>query len=346
MVSQSKSIILFGLALAILVYVIWQSATILLLLFLGGCLAVMIHWCLTLLQQYTRLPHAVATLVLVGVAVLVFFIIMTYFVPAFFQQLKLLLEKLPQYQDDLKALLSDSQWGTYILYQFHKPADWLSSFKLNGEGLLKDILGVFSDMLTVVSAVVFVTVVGFYLAYSPQDYVALCLRGLPRRYRPLALDILRETKHRLRYWLLGQGASMLILGCATTLVLTLLQIPFALILGSFTALMTFIPNFGPMIAAIPIVLITLLAAPEKLLWVGVFYVALQNLEGFLITPQIQQRAIRVPAVMVLLAQLVLVTLWGVVGIIAALPMLACGSVLMNRLYLERLLKDSMDRPLV
>lgn len=337
--------LLFLMMIAGLIYVVWQSATVFLLLFLAICLSILIHWAKEAIQKKINVSANTAMGILIIVTGLSLFIACLLLLPVLNEQLGQLSEAVPEYQGKMKERLSHSEVGRFFLYHLYTPEDWLFSMGEGSSGVIDKAFGLFSNMFGVITAIVLVTFIAFHLAYSPKTYLSCLLRMVPVAHRKLVYQILLEINHTLKFWLLGQAVSMLLLGVATFFVLSALGIPFALLLALFTAMMTFIPNFGPIVAAVPILLVTLISEPEKLFLVCVFYLVLQMVEGFIITPKIQEKAIKVPAVLVLLAQLILVNLLGVLGVLSALPLIACGSVLFNRIYVERVLEDDLASPL-
>ncbi len=105
-----------------------------------------------------------------------------------------------------------------------------------------------------------------------------------------------------------------------------------------------IPNLGPVLAFIPALLVALSEGMMKALYVSIFYLIVQNIEGNFLTPMIQRKFIHVPPVLILSIQVLLMTLIGFLGILLAMPLLACIMVLVQMLYVEDVLGDRMDRP--
>src|SRR3546814_8031203 len=91
--------------------------------------------------------------------------------------------------------------------------------------------------------------------------------------------------------------SMTVVGVLTGTGLWALGIPLAFILGALAALLAFIPNIGPVIAAVPAVLLAFLDGPTTVLWVVTVYVAVQTVERSLITPMVQQGRVSLPPVL-------------------------------------------------
>jgi len=113
------------------------------------------------------------------------------------------------------------------------------------------------------------------------------------------------------------------------------------VLGAFTAIMTFIPNLGPIIAAIPTLGIALTVSVDTAIYVLIFYTILQSIEGYFITPMIHRRAINVPPVLIITVQFLIFYLVGFLGVLLAMPLIGCVMVLVKRLYIEDILGDQL-----
>lgn len=138
----------------------------------------------------------------------------------------------------------------------------------------------------------------------------------------------------LKWWLAAKIASMIVVGLLTWLGLLALSIQLAISLGILAAVLTFIPNFGPIISAIPAVLLGLLQSPMTAAWVIILFIVVQLLESYVVTPAIQYRALSMPPVLVVAAQLMGGVWFGILGLGLATPLLAAGMVLIQELYLK------------
>jgi len=116
-----------------------------------------------------------------------------------------------------------------------------------------------------------------------------------------------------------------------------LGIPFAIPLAIITAIFNFIPNLGPLAASVPAILIAFSLSPTKALYVALLYLAVQNIDGFLTTPLVQQRAVAIPPVLIIAAQLLLAVLFGFLGLLLAVPIVAVVFVLVKMIYVEDIL---------
>jgi predicted PurR-regulated permease PerM len=196
-----------------------------------------------------------------------------------------------------------------------------------------------------VSGLVISVFVGLYMAADPNLYRRGFLRLVPMRFREHAGDILDQLHDTLRAWLLGTLVLMVIVGTMTGVGLWALGIPLAFALGIIAFFLEFIPYVGPILAAIPAVLIASSVGGQEVLFVLLLYWGVQSIEGYLLSPLVYQRSAHIPPVLTISAQVVLGTLLGVIGIIFATPLTACFMVLVQRLYVEDTLGDKLDRPL-
>jgi predicted PurR-regulated permease PerM len=185
-----------------------------------------------------------------------------------------------------------------------------------------------------------VIIVGIYLAAQPRLYVDGLLMLFPKAERPRLREVAREVGRTLKWWMIGQLIPMACIGVFVGGGLWLIGIPLWLPLGIIAALLNFIPNFGPIIAAVPAILIALAADPTKALWVVVLNIAAQNLEGYLITPLVQRRAVAMPPALTILSQVLLGLLLGPLGIVLAAPLTAATIVIVKMLYVH----DALGTP--
>jgi predicted PurR-regulated permease PerM len=142
---------------------------------------------------------------------------------------------------------------------------------------------------------------------------------LCRAHRGRAHEVLGTLGQTLRGWLLGQFGVMVINGVLTWLGLMLIGVPQAALLGVITGVLNFIPNLGPFLAAVPALLLALSEGPTQVLSVLALFVLIQNLEGFVLTPLVQQRTVDIPPALLLTAQVLLGVLFGFSGCCSRCP---------------------------
>jgi predicted PurR-regulated permease PerM len=202
----------------------------------------------------------------------------------------------------------------------------------------------FSSALDVVVGILFIFFIGIFLAANPELYKQGLLRLIPLRSRKRIADLIEKLASTLRWWLVGQLVSMVVLGTQIGIGLWLLGVPMALMLGLLSAIMTFVPYVGPVVATIPIVLIALTVSPTLALYALLLCIVVQNIEGYAITPLIHQKAVHIPPALTIGAQLMMGLLAGPMGVVLATPLAAVGMVTARWLYVEDVLGDSLERP--
>ncbi|MBA3545309.1 MAG: AI-2E family transporter, partial [Nannocystis sp.] len=169
-----------------------------------------------------------------------------------------------------------------------------------------------------------------------------CFRGLIRLFPPARREVAEQTVRGgclvLQRFLLGRLVSMIPIGVATAVGLAVLGVPLATPLGILAGLLTFVPYAGPILAGVPIALVALVAGPSLLVSALLYYIAIQAVEGFVITPLVQARVVSLPPLLTLLAEVVMGLLFGVIGVIVSVPLAALLVFLVRSLYVERLLE--------
>ena len=134
---------------------------------------------------------------------------------------------------------------------------------------------------------------------------------------------------------------MVFVGVSSAIGLSLIGVKSPLALGLLAALLTFVPFLGPLIAAIVAILVSVADGILTAAWVALLYIGIQIVEGML-EPIVQQRAVYLPPVLLLVSQLALGVLVGFVGVVLATPLAAALMVMVQMLYVEDVLQDSVD----
>ncbi len=182
---------------------------------------------------------------------------------------------------------------------------------------------------------------GIVFALGPATYLAGVVRLVPIARRDRAREILRRLGSTLRWWLFGRLISMVVIGVLTGIGLSLLGVPLAIVLALLAALLSFILNIGPILAAVPAVLLGFLQSPAQALYVGLLYLGVQIVETYVLAPFIDRKTIYLPPALTVLAQLTMAVFAGLLGVALATPILAIGVVLVRAVYVEDVLGDTI-----
>ncbi len=251
--------------------------------------------------------------------------------PSVVVQLEELQARLPAVVEQVQQALSQSAPGRVLLRQWER----LQGVPGNA---LEQVVDLASVSMKGLVYLVFFAVTGLYLGAAPGLYVAGLVRLVPVSRRARAREVLHSLGHALRRYLLGRLVSMLAVGLATGLMLWMMDVPLAVLLGLVAGLLTFIPYTGPIAAGVPIGLVALVEGPAQALVVLALYTVIQCVEGFLITPLVQHRAVLLAPALTLFAQLVLGLLAGPLGVVLSVPLAAIVLALVRELYVEGFLE--------
>ena len=314
----------FGLTLAILfIWFVWE---VLLLAFAGVLLATILSAFTEWVQAHTGLRRGSSYAIVVIVLTVIVAAAIWALAPRVIAQAGEISTVLPKAIEHARDTLNQYDWGQYISSTLDRAVERMN--------LASRVGSLASAMIDAVAALVVVVVVGFFVALEPEAYERGALQVFPTSQRGKAAKIFSEIGYTMRWWLLGQLVPMAVLGAGTMIGLWLLGIPLAFTLGLLTAIMLFVPYVGSLLSAIPAVLIALLHGPMKMVWVVALFCAVHALEGYVITPLSQRRAIRLPPALTIIAQLLMWEVAGLLGVALATPLTAAAIVLVKMLYLH------------
>jgi predicted PurR-regulated permease PerM len=203
------------------------------------------------------------------------------------------------------------------------------------------VLGGASTVLTAALVIVFL---GILFAFDPTSHRESLVMLARQSYRPRMRAVMDEMGNVLRFWFVGQLIRIVLMTLCTWVALYLIGLPGPFVLGLQAGLSNFIPYLGPIVAAIPIVLVAMPLGASTLAWAVVIYTVIQSIEGYVIGPLIQRQAVDTPPAWTLVAIVLLGALFGVLGIALAMPLVAIGRVAIIRFYVEDYLGDSPEQP--
>ena len=196
-----------------------------------------------------------------------------------------------------------------------------------------------SSALGFAAAVLVILATALYFAVAPGTYIDGTIRLMPIWYRGRARQIIREMDITLQGWLLGQLIDMAIVGLLVGGGLGLLGVPLALVLGVIAGLFTFVPYFGTIASMVPALLVALTQGLRQALWVLLLFLVAHGVEGYLVSPFVQRRTVRLPPALTVLAMVLLTSVFGLSGVLIATPLVAVLMVGVTRVYVEDILGD-------
>jgi predicted PurR-regulated permease PerM len=188
--------------------------------------------------------------------------------------------------------------------------------------------------LAAVAGLLLVVFLSIYFAADPELYRRGMLALLPPRRRKLAARVMDRVAHVLRKWLVTQLIAMAVIGGVSTIALLILGVKAAFALGLLAGLFEFIPTVGPILSAVPAVAMGFLDSPEKALVVALVYIGIQFLENHILIPLLMKGGMDLPPALTVITQALLALVFGFLGLMVAVPMLATVMVIVQMLYVD------------
>lgn len=318
-------VLLFALVLAAAGLLI-VSTNILLLIFAGILFGVFLNNLSRGLADRTPLSYPVSFLLIITLMFVLIGLGTFYLGSQVVQRTDVFWEELRSATQQAGDRLQQYEWAAPYL---NDPSNLPEMVAKRGTDLLPTMWGGFQSLIWISTCGLVIFFVGLYGAYDPELYRDGLVKLISQRSRPRAREALDNLRSALGRWIVGRLMSMSIVGVLTAIGLWILGVPLAGTLGVVAAFLTFIPNFGPLLAALPQVLLALDGGVNTVIYVVVFNVVLQGVESYLITPIIQKHEVELPPVLTIAAQLLLGALIGVMGVMMAAPLVVVAMTLVH-----------------
>ena len=321
----------------LMLYLFVVLSRVLLIVFAGVLMAVGLGGGADILRRRTPLERPGGLAVVISLVVLVPFLLSGVIGPALTGQINDLIVQLPEAVARFRQRLASQEWASRILAEPNALQDLMPSPK----EVMGGVTSAFSRTLGVVANVFVIVFIGIYGAAAPRSYVSGVVHLTPKRNRQRAREVLDALAHALRWWLVGRLTMMSVVGVLTTLGLWIAGVPTPLALGLLAALLSFVPYVGPILSFFPAVLVALMVSLTKVVYVVIVFGLVQTLESYVITPLVQQRAVSMPPVILITAQIAMGVIAGATGVLLAAPLAIVVIVLLQMLYVEDVLGDSV-----
>ncbi|OWK26939.1 MAG: hypothetical protein US76_02425 [Parcubacteria group bacterium GW2011_GWA2_38_13b] len=211
-------------------------------------------------------------------------------------------EKYPEITENIKAFLGNI-------------SEKLETFS---SGIISTTINIFGG---IVSGIL-VFVISFYLAVQEEGIKNFFRSITPLEHQLYIFHLWSRVEFKMGRWFRGQLLLCLIVGTLVFIGLSVFHIKYSLILAIIAALLELIPYIGPVIAAIPAIIIGLSQSFVTGLWIIGIYWLIQQTENHILVPKIMQRAVSLNPVIIIISMLIGIKLGGIIGIIIAVPIAA------------------------
>ncbi|CAN5573237.1 AI-2E family transporter [soil metagenome] len=325
--------VIVGVGLLALVLVLYAAPIILIIAFGGTALSIVLSYPVRALSKV--MPRGLAILVtflaLIGLVVLALVVL----IPILIEQLSRLIAFTPDIALTADRLLNDAlRWlNQRELLGGAQPDEFVGSILQDvftrlrelSENVLGGLVGVISGAFSLGVILFGVLFVAIYLLVDVRKVKAAYLKAAPHRYRNDAQELWDAFGFSLSRYLGGLIFVIIIQGVLAGLALYFLDVRYALLLGVWVSLTAIIPYLGAFLGSIPAIILAAFQPENPVTTVVltiIIYVAIQQLEGNVLTPRIQGQALHVHPILVLFAVIAGGQLAGLAGVVFAVPTLA------------------------
>lgn len=270
--------------------------------------------------QKMGVPRIFGTLTLYLLVLAAVVVLSSLVLPSVLGELSNMSSTIPKITNQLTTSLDTVQKGAPKYFDFVSEiqnivevlSGYLQQFSQSSLNLA---IGAFGGLLSFVAVIV----ISFYLSVMKDGIQNFLSAIVPERYEAYVTDLWRRVEIKVGLWLQGQMLLALIVGLMVYVGLTLLNVKFALVFAILAMLLEIVPIAGPVLAAIPAILMAFIQSPSLGLWVLIMWVVIQQTENHLLVPLVLGKATGLNPVVVILAILIGAQLAGIVGALLGVP---------------------------
>ncbi|MCL5438926.1 MAG: AI-2E family transporter [Patescibacteria group bacterium] len=318
-----KSQVIFAVFLIALGWFVFSIRNILVDLFIAYIIAVSI-FPLSALIRKLKIPKAISVVLAYLIFLALLFLFIVPLIPFLVSQIQLFFSNLPDYLNktvDFFGLKLDlSQVGTFI-------SPDMNSFGNIGKNVI-DVTGtVFGSIFSMITVIV----VSFYLLLDYEKIQENIAKLFSEHSQKRVASIISQIDQKLGAWMRGQILLSLSIGILTYIALIILKIEYALPLAMLAGLLEIIPTIGPIISAIPAVLLALTISPNLAIFVIIAYLVIHQLENNVLVPRIMHQVVGLNPIIIIIGVVIGTKLMGILGALLSVPFLSVLFIIFSEL---------------
>jgi predicted PurR-regulated permease PerM len=321
--------VLLSFALVVVVLLFPTLASVLLLGLLVVLVAIPMSAAADFMQRL-GIPRTVAAPLILLAILAVAGAALALLVPVFTSEGRRLVHSLPSLYDEVRHRFGQGASAS----QGQSFQSYVDGYSSHPQRLLRPAATVGAGIAGIVTGLIIVAITALYTTIWPEPLERGLLRLFPPPRRDHAHHVMQRLANAYLNWLRGLLAGMVVLWIITYLGLRLVQLPFALVFATLTAIAMIVPYYGALVTSIPPILVALTISPAKALIVAAIYLLAHQVEGHLIEPLVMARAVALHPALVALGVIAVERLFGPIGLIAAVPILVTVKVLVEELWVR------------
>lgn len=339
-----ESIIKFFIVLFALFAIVYLKG-IIFIIFISIILALIMNPVVDRMQK-KNIPRVAGAASLFLTAFIFFGLLVYIAAPPLAKELGALASHFPAYMKNIGldyAVVSDQNLIIDSSFDY-KISEPLQNILFEASKSLKDVtsnilFGILGFLGGILSAVL-ILVISFYLIVEENGVEKFVQTLVPVEYRNQALRIIKKVEIKLGKWFIGQLFLGFIIGLVTFIGLSIIGVPYALVLGIIAGVLELIPYIGPALSAIPAIAIAFTISPFLAAATLILYFLIQQLENYLIVPKVMEKSVGLHPVIIIIAMLIGGQFAGIMGIILAIPVTTIISIVLGDFYSH---KEKGDR---
>lgn len=326
-------------AVIYVIYELFSKFTILSDILLAIIMSVILAYFLNPLVNYLQkrgLKRVVSTAIVYIGIVIVLIILLVTFIPRTIDEIKNLAENSSVYISNFNAFIdriysiySNVLGDTPELLKSIEEVIESNTQKLQdsiSNGLANLVSGI-SGFLSKAVTLILIPIITFYFLIDKNYFVKKVKENIPERYKDDILGLSQQINDVMNQFIKGRFFMAIFVGTMTAIFLLIMDVQFAIVIGFITAIADIVPYIGPFLGFLPAVFLAFFSSPLKALWVAVFFVVIQWVENNILAPKVLGQSIGLHPLTVLLALIIGGGIFGVLGMILAVPVTAIMMIL-------------------
>jgi len=262
--------------------------------------------------------------------------------PVIFEQSSTLAREVPGYYQNVREWVVHNPSQLFMplgqLLPVTLPSLNLNPVQLTGEEVVASagqVLGYIILIAQVIFIAILILVLTLYWTLDGPRIIKTFLLLVPQDRRESISELISAMESKVGFYIAGQGILCLVIGLMALVAYMLIGLPNALVLALAAGVMEAVPMVGPLLGAVPAALVALSIGPDKLIWVIVATVVIQQLENSLLVPRIMRKAVGVNPFVTLLALFAFSSLFGLAGALMAIPIAAMIQLALNHFVFQQ-----------
>mgnify|MGYP001186417371 CR=1 FL=1 len=300
-------------------------------------LAYLINPIINYFEKY-NIKRGWGVLIIYGIILGIVFVFSFLIIPNTIKDIKRLLTLLPIYFQRISYFIDELYVKYYVsidsMSPFFKGIEEIIIDNINNiqnviiTSISKFIEGIVSTFSKIISLIL-IPILTFYFIKDDEYFKNRFYLTIPKKYRKKIEALFCEIDMVLSQFVRGRLLLAIYVGVATTILLLVLKVDFAIIIGIITGVADIIPYFGPFLGFLPAVFFALLDSPIKALWVGILFIGIQWIENNVLAPKIIGESTGIHPIAILLALIIGGGMFGVMGMIFSIPVIAVWKILFD-----------------